>query len=141
MSNLPIFTIAIGLLLAVYGGYSAATAVKFSGTALIPAYFGAGFIALGLVALRENLRKHAMHVAALLGVIGVLGGLGMGLPKISLMMAETAPEGMDEAKFASSRNAARSQIMLGIICLIFVALCVNSFIQARRARKLSSTAP
>ena len=39
-------------------------------TALIPAGFGALFLVLGLLALKASLRKHAMHVAAMLGLLG-----------------------------------------------------------------------
>ncbi len=91
-------------------------------TALIPAYFGAALVLCGLVALNERLLKHAMHLAAMVGLIGLLAGAGMGLPK--LFAGDTA------------RPAAmRSQLWLAGICLVFVALCVNSFVQARRRRR------
>src|SRR5438034_230558 len=45
------------------------------GTALIPAYFGTALLILGLLALKDSLRKHAMHVAAMVGLLGVVGAL------------------------------------------------------------------
>ena len=44
-------------------------------TALIPAFFGAPLLVCGLIAMRENLLKHAMHAAAMIGLLGSLGGL------------------------------------------------------------------
>jgi hypothetical protein len=94
-----------------------------SPTALIPAYFGAALVLCGLVALNERLLKHAMHFAAMVGLIGLLAGAGMGLPK--LLAGDTA------------RPAAmRSQLWLAGVCLVFVVLCVNSFVRARRRRRL-----
>ena len=95
-------------------------------TALIPAAFGAAFLLLGLISLvKDSVRKHAMHVAAMIALIGCLGGLGMGLPKHRLVT------GVDPARPA----AVQAQIWLGVLCGIFLAMCVKSFIDARAARK------
>jgi hypothetical protein len=94
-------------------------------TALIPAYLGAGLILCGLVALKSSLLKHAMHFAAMLGLLGFLSGAGMGLPKLSKLLAGEAER----------PAAVRSQLWMGGVCLVFVVLCVNSFIQARRRRQ------
>jgi hypothetical protein len=107
------------------GGYfgSGATSV----TALIPAFFGIPLALLGFLARSENpkMRMHTMHGAALVGVIGALGGLGMGLPKIGSLIDGTAERPL----------AVSMQIAMGVVCAIFVALCVRSFIAVRRARK------
>jgi hypothetical protein len=97
-----------------------------SPTALIPAYFGAVLVVCGLVALNERLLKHAMHFAAMVGLIGLLAGAGMGLPKLPKLLAGEAER----------PAAVRSQLWLAGVCLVFVALCVNSFVQARRRRRL-----
>lgn len=94
-------------------------------TSLIPAYFGAALILCGLIALKESLLKHAMHFAAMIGLIGLLAGTGMGLPKLLAGNAER-------------QAAMRSQLWLSGVCLVFVVLCVNSFIQARRRRRAAS---
>ena len=44
-------------------------------TALIPAFFGAVFVVLAIVARSESARKHAMHAAVALGLLGFLGTL------------------------------------------------------------------
>ena len=120
-------TIIIGALLMAYGFYSYSIAEVKSLTALIPAYFGGGFMILGLIALKESLLKHAMHLAALLGVVGFLGGAGMGSPKLPKLFAGEL-NGPD-------LNKARSTNLLALICLVFLILCINSFIQARLRRK------
>jgi hypothetical protein len=91
-------------------------------TSLIPAYVGATLILCGLVALNPRLLKHAMHVAATLGLLGFLAGAGMGLPKLAKLL-----DGTD-----SRPAATRQQLWMGGVCLVFALLCVNSFIQARR---------
>jgi hypothetical protein len=55
------------------------------------------------------------------GLFGLLAGAGMGLPKWF-------------AGGWESSAAMRSQLCLAAICLVFVILCINSFIQARRRR-------
>lgn len=119
-------TLIFGILLVLLGIGSYAATGGASWTALIPAlFFGLPLLICGFLARREKLRMHAMHVAALVGLLGVLGGLGMSLPKI-LSGSEL------------DRLAIWSQFTMGILSLLFVAACVNSFIQARRQRQSAS---
>jgi len=85
-------------------------------TAFIPAIFGVIIGTFGVIATKENRRKHAMHGAALFGLLGALFGLGMGIPKV----------------ISDPGRAAYSQLFLGIVCLFLVVTCVRSFIAARR---------
>ena len=62
-----------------------------------------------------------MHLAAMVGLIGVLGGAVM------LLLPVFQGTGIKD-EFAYG-----CQTSLTILCLIFVGLCVNSFIQAPRA--------
>src|SRR5216683_4882678 len=97
-----------------------------SPTALIPAFFGTAFFVLGIVSIiKDSLRKHAMHVAAAVGLLGCLGGLAMGLPKLKMFTGQE-PE---------RPAAVQAQIWLGILCGVFVVMCGKSFIEARAARK------
>jgi hypothetical protein len=128
----PFVAIVCGLLLVGLGldGYLNVVGVVrptelHTPTSLIPAYFGGVLIVCGLLALKESLLKHAMHFAAMVGLIGLLAGAGMGLPK-------WFSGGWD------SSAATRSQLCLAAICLVFVILCVNSFIQARRRRAVGA---
>lgn len=47
-------------------------------TAFIPAIFGAIMTLFGLIGRKESARKHAMHGAAVIALLGLLGGFGMG---------------------------------------------------------------
>ena len=76
-------------------------------------------------AMKDSLRKHAMHLAAMIGVFGFLAGLGMGLPKLEMLTG----------KPPRHPEAVKAQIMLGVVCGAFALMCVKSFIDARAARK------
>ena len=111
-------TIVFGVALVVLGigGYvgTGSTAI----TALIPAVFGLVLGGLGAVALNEGARKHAMHAAAMLGVVGFL------VPLVHLLsVGRTARPG-----------AVIAQSIMAVLMAAFVGLCVRSFIAARRAR-------
>ena len=87
-------------------------------TALIPAFFGIVLFALGAAArAKENLRKHLMHAAVVVGLLGFIlptGRLVSRLGELTLTMAVI------------------SQISMALICLLFVVLAIRSFIEARR---------
>lgn len=85
-------------------------------TAFIPAAFGVLMTLFGLIGRKESARKHAMHGAAVVALLGLLGGFGMGLRKV----------------FSEPGLAAYSQIFLGVVSLILLIVCVRSFIAARR---------
>jgi hypothetical protein len=64
-------------------------------------------------------RKHAMHAAAAVALLGTVGGL---VPVIL-------------RKFNFEEVAVKIGLGMCVLSAIFLALCVNSFIQARKARK------
>ncbi|MEM7454230.1 MAG: hypothetical protein AAF456_07730 [Planctomycetota bacterium] len=104
---------------------------KIQYTALIPAGFGLGLVICGLIALKETMLKHGMHGAAMIGLLGFLAGAGRG--------------GMGLGKFFSGDPELnmRSFVfvwLMALICAVFVALCVRSFIQARKAREAAEAA-
>jgi len=117
-------TIVFGLVLIALGcnGYFNTGSENPSITALIPAFVGAGLVVLGTLALQERLRKHAMHVAAMVGVLGFLAAVGR---LVSKLISTGTLEG----------PAAMHTGLMAIVCGIFVGLCVKSFIDARRRRK------
>jgi hypothetical protein len=132
---MPAITLIYSLLLITLGvltyGLAAAGQIPnttASPTALIPAYVGALFLLLGLISLRGNpVRKHVMHAAAALSLLLTLAGLGMAF-------AAMAKAGFDTSKLARPL-ATLSQAIMGALSAVFLAACVNSFIQARKARK------
>jgi hypothetical protein len=114
-------TILFGLALIVlgFGGYFLTGTSSF--TALIPAAFGLLLVVLGFIARSESARKHAMHAAAAVALVGFAG---------ALMSLLRTPAGVRSAV------AVYSQIAMVLLTGIFVALCVKSFIDARRARRI-----
>jgi hypothetical protein len=125
---MPGISIATGVLLIAYSCYSFAIAEGAPKTALIPAGFGIGFLICGLIGLKEKFLKHAMHLAAVIGLVGFAGGAILGFPNLPDLVMQR----IEDPKLL---NKARSQNMLALVCLIFVIMCVNSFIQARARRK------
>lgn len=114
-------TILFGVLLVALGllGYFG-TGTR-SLTALIPAIFGVILAALGFLARSESARKHAMHGAVLVALVGFLA-----------VMARLVRTPMDTVAAA----AFYSQVAMAIITGVFVVLCVRSFIAARKARQI-----
>jgi Kef-type K+ transport system membrane component KefB len=111
-----IVLILIGVAGYVYGMSSG----HASPTALIPAAFGiliAIFSAIGRA--KENLRMHMMHVAVLIGLIGLI------IPAYRLL---------SNVGNLSLTAAVISQLAMVIVCLIFVILSVQSFLNARKDR-------
>ncbi len=94
-----------------------------SATAYIPVGFGIAFVLLGLLALRPGWRKHAMHLAAALGVLGMAGALFRAIPA-----AITA------AQTGEIKPAFLSTSIMAALCATFVFLSVRTFITARRSR-------
>ena len=117
---MPATTRYFGLILIVLGVASYVLTGRTSLTALIPALFGAVLVICALVARNEAARKHAMHAAVAVGLIGALAALGRGVP--------AALDG------GATRPAVLSQLIMGVLLLIYVALGVQSFIAARKAR-------
>jgi hypothetical protein len=93
-------------------------------TALIPAFFGVVLVVLGLLARKDNLRKHVMHAAAALALAGVI------IPLVRLWPTITTGEIKSEA-------AVTELAFMALICAAFVILCVRSFLMARRSRAQS----
>ena len=118
---MPGTTRLFGLILIVLGVASYVLTNRTSVTALIPAFFGAVLLVCAMIArANEGARKHAMHAAVAVGLVGALAALARGLP---------AALGGD-----ASRPADMSQLAMGVLLLIYVALGVQSFIAARKAR-------
>ncbi len=124
MSNV---TIAFGVILIALGVVGYVATGQQSPTALIPAAFGVLLFICGVLARKEHLRKHVMHAAAALGVLGFLGSVP-GLLKVFTLLGGGEVE---------RPAAVISQSLMAVCMLIFVALCVKSFIDARRARTAS----
>jgi hypothetical protein len=102
--------------------------------ALIPVVLGVLLIIFGMVANTENVKRRmiAMHIAATLGVLGFLGTIP-GLVALAGYLSGSQPASVGGIA-VGHKMAAEVQSATCILCLIFVLLCVRSFIAARRAR-------
>ena len=112
-------TIVFGVLLTLLGLAAYFLTGASSPTALIPAIFGVLLLLLGFVARSEPARKHAMHAAATVALLGCGGAL------FSLMRTPVGPR---------SLMAVFSQAAMLVLTAVFVGLCVKSFIDVRRER-------
>ena len=125
---MPQLALLIGGLLTLLGvrGYLpglASSGDEASWTALIPAFAGVPILICGFVAMRNaEARKHAIHAALAIALLGFLASLG------GLYMRVLNPE------VPSSWLAKTTIIGMLLLCLGFVVAGVNSFIRARRDR-------
>ncbi len=118
----PITLVYSALMIALGVGVYFATGTP-SVTALIPAFFGAAFLLLGLLALKSAMRKHAMHAAAALALIAFV------VPAGRLVL-----KGIGDKPLAAAEQGIMALLSAG-----FLALCVRSFIAARKARAQRET--
>lgn len=95
-------------------------AVGAGGGSLMP-WLSMVLVGLGLVARAEKLRMHAMHGAAMVGLLGAIVSCA------ALVRSRGA------ATVVAGGGAA-AHAVAALLCVAFLALCVRSFVRARRAR-------
>lgn len=121
---MPSISIACGTLLILIGliGYiNGVMTNNASVTALIPAFFGIALLLLGVFSrLRENLRKHLMHVAVVIALLGFILPAGRLISNLGNLTYSAAVV---------------SQVSMSLVCLLFVILGIKSFADARRNRQ------
>lgn len=119
---MPRITRLFGILLTLIGiiGYLVSGAASV--TALIPAFFGIVFIILGRLAGKESLRKHMMHAAVLLALLGLFGSF-TGIPDFIDWLG-----GNEDVNIL----AASVRSLMALLCIAYIAIAVKSFIDARR---------
>ena len=115
-------TIGFGLVLILIGVISYVATGGASVTALIPAFLGLPILLAGVLGLKENFRKHALHAALGLALLGLLGTLH-GLTKLPALLS-----GGDVERPA----AVVAQSLTAVLCVAFLALGIRSFMNARR---------
>ena len=90
-------------------------------TALIPAFLGALFVVLALVARNEAARKHAMHAAVAVAVVALIGTLARVIPAVG--------------RGDIARPAVLAQVAMSALLAVYIVQGVQSFRAARRNRK------
>ena len=124
-------TIGFGVVLILLAGWGFIGTGSRHYTALIPGYFGLAMVICGVLANSPNDKQRMlwMHIAV---TIGLLGFLAAG-SRAGMVLARSHGELSHEASVAVG-----DQIAMSVVCLVYVALCVRSFIAARRGRKLEA---
>ena len=121
-------TMVVGVLLILLGG-GVYISVSHAPTALIPAYFGLALLLCGALANTEDAKRRMlwMHVAVTLGLIGFLFPFARSIGGAVKMLTGHAEEVLRPL-------AVEESMAMALICLVFTALCVRSFIRARITR-------
>jgi hypothetical protein len=121
-------TIVFGILLIILGlvGFFGTGAIHH--TALIPAWWGLALCVGGFLAISpsEKRRKIFMHINVTVGLLGMIGAFAVAL------------QGYGHARslgIEPDHIALAAKLTMAVLLLIYVNLCVRSFIQARSSRK------
>jgi uncharacterized membrane protein len=121
---MPNVTIGFGLALIALGLAGYFGTGRTSLTALIPLAFGLLLVLCGALARQAALRRHAMHAAAVLALLGFLGPLRV-LPQMVHLLT---------GGVVAHPAAVGAQLVMMVLCGVLLALCIRSFVAARRAR-------
>lgn len=120
---MPSITLALGIALIVLGAAGYVLTGAASLTALIPAAFGFVIAIAGVIARDDRRRKHAMHAAVVVALLGFLGSVP-GLLKVGALFDGTA----------ARPAAVVSQTVMALLTLGYIVMAVRSFVAARRGR-------
>jgi fucose 4-O-acetylase-like acetyltransferase len=98
-------------------------------TVLVPFWFGLALAISGALARTADARRRKLwiHTAAGLGLLGFLSAATRAI--IMLVKAHGAPD---------YPIVFTNQVAMAVICLVYVLLCVRSFIAVRRSRKIAA---
>jgi hypothetical protein len=123
-------TIVFGVLLIALGGWGYVATGSAHPTALIPCYFGVVLAICGFLANSEDAKRRMlwMHIAVTVGLFGFLFTIPAIVDLVRMMRGVSFPHPV----------AVEEKAGMSLLCLIFVALCVRSFIAARRTRRLGT---
>ncbi len=119
-------TTVFGILLILLGIIGFVATGSHAPTALIPSGFGLLLVLFGNLGKTEDVKKRMlwMHIAVSVGLLGFLFTTAGLIDVIRMVLGATVRR----------PAAAIEQAFMWAICGIFVALCVRSFINARRSR-------
>lgn len=118
MPQMPRLSLIIGALLFVLGLATYALSASRSFTALLPSVLGLALVVCGLLGLRESLLRNAMHGAAVVSLLAILGTV----PRL-FSLAGAAP------------LAVFAQVATVILSLVFLVAAVRWFVLNRLERR------
>lgn len=119
---MPATTRVVGIMLIAVGVLGFLASGADSPTALIPAALGLVLVVLGIVANRENVRRHAMHVAMLVAVLGI-AGTAMNIADLPQLLNGEAERPL----------AIVASVVTAVVLLVYLVLGIRSFIAARQS--------
>ena len=126
---MPLIVFVAGLLLTGLGllaYFTFASPDERSWTALLPAVWGVPIMGAAIASLlTRKIRKHAMHLVAILALLGIILPLGRLFSQV----------GKPEFAFNA---AAFTIIAMSTICAVLLFFSIVSFVNARRERKAAS---
>jgi hypothetical protein len=119
-------TILFGIVLILLGGFGYVATGSHFPTALIPSAIGIVLAILGFFAHGAETKRRMllMHIAVTIGLLGFLG-TAKGIVDYLLMLY---------GRQFHYPAAVEEKAAMAVLLLIFVILCVRSFIAARRSR-------
>ncbi len=95
-----------------------------------PMMFGIPLLFAGVVGLNPHRRKHAMHAAAAVAMVGTIGGGANAL--VSTVRHFTG--------IATNPLGLQTIIVMTSLCLIYLLISIYSFLTVRRKKRLASSA-
>jgi hypothetical protein len=121
-------TIVFGVLLIIVGLVGFIGTGSAHPTALIPTWFGLALGIGGFLAISpsEGRRKLFMHINVTVGLVGLIGAVASALHGYG----HARSLGVDP-----DYKALAAQLAMALLLLVYVQLCVRSFIEARRKRQ------
>lgn len=119
-------TISFGVVLILLGIFAYVGSSSHAPTALIPAFVGLLLGILGFLAITDDVKRRMlfMHIAVTLGLLGFLGTAKSIYDFVRLLQGTQFPHPL----------AVKEKAAMAVLLLIFVVMCVRSFVAARRAR-------
>ncbi|QBE49588.1 hypothetical protein [Leucobacter triazinivorans] len=120
---MTVLAFAVGGILTATGVIAYFASDASSMTALIPAALGVLILIAAFVARAPKARRHALHAALAIALLGI-AGTAMNVMKLGELFAGTAER----------PNAVIASTVTFVVLLVFLAAGIASFVRARRYR-------
>ena len=123
-------TLGFAFVLVVLGAMGFVSTGSTHLTALIPCAFGTVLGIAGALAMAGDAKQRMiwMHIAVTVGLLGFLGSFSRAIDEYIQAHGEPMAHPV----------AVEYQAAMAAVCLVYVVLCVRSFIAARKARELGT---